>query len=96
MRHTHHTEQVLYKGVPLLATTPATDNEVERSNVKLAAHISVFIFRKKDLVAANISVVRGDDIVWDGRTYEVINEAGKTYYSNDPFELDLCVMTVKR
>ena len=96
MRHTHYTEQVLYQGVPLLATTPATDNEVERSNVKLAAHISVFIFRKKDIEAANISIVRGHEITWDGRTYEVINEAGKTYYANDPFELDICVMTVKR
>lgn len=80
----------------LLATTPATDTEVERNGVKLLTKFSQFIVRSEDLVRLSITIARGIAVVWGTKTYEITNEAGHTHYYNDPFELDVVIMTVKR
>jgi len=95
-RHQHYTETIVLAGVSMKATTPATDTEVERGGVKLATKFSIFIVRKSDLDLASLSITRGLTILWDGKEYEVTNEAGHTHYFNDPFELDVAIMAVKR
>jgi len=94
MRHLHHTEEITVGGVSLLATTPATETEVERNGVKLATKFSAFIVRNQDIT--DVPIRRGVEIVWGTKTYEVTNEGGHTHYFNDPFELDVVIMTVKR
>lgn len=95
-RHAHHTEQIIFNGVPLLATTPETDTEVERNGVKLATKFYKFIVRNSDLVLYNLVIKRGLLITWGSQSFEITNEGGHTHYPNDPFDLDIVIMTVKR
>jgi hypothetical protein len=95
-RHLHYTDTISLGGVSLLATTPATDTEVERGGVKLAAKFSKFIVRHSDITLYSIVLVRGMEILWGDNVYEVTNEAGNVFYYNDPFELDIVIMAIKR
>lgn len=93
-RHTHCTDQVSVGGVSLLATCPKADKEVEPGGVKLTTRTYQFILRSSDVEAFGISIVRGLTILWDGNTYEVINEGG-LQRDNDPTGYDVIVNTVR-
>lgn len=92
-RHAHCTDQVSVGGVSLLATCPVADKEVESGGVKLNSKNYQFILRSQDLTTYGIKIVRGLEILWGGKTYEVIQD-GNTDKDNDPTGYDVIVYTV--